>query len=103
MIQIEFQLPNGDSVTFDGEVGRSVMDVAVDNNVPGIIAQCGGGCSCCTCHVWLESPSSPPAHQDEKDLLEYAWGVDERSRLSCQIKLTPDHEHIVVSVPEQQA
>ena len=103
MIQIEFQLPNGDSVTFDGEVGRSVMDVAVDNNVPGIIAQCGGGCSCCTCHVWLEAPVLLPAHQDERDLLEYAWGKDDRSRLSCQIKITAEHKHILVSVPEQQA
>ena len=103
MIEVEFHQPNGDVEVHGGEVGASVMDVAVDNGVPGIVAQCGGGCSCCTCHVWLEAPNLPPAHQDEMDLLAYAWGASERSRLSCQIELTDDMSRVVVSVPEQQA
>lgn len=103
MIKVEFQLSSGETLVHEGRVGESVMDVALDNNVPGIIAQCGGGCTCCTCHVWLESPRLPPAHRDERDMLEYAWGMDERSRLSCQVKITPDIKRIRVSIPEQQA
>lgn len=82
------------------------MDVALDNGVPGIIAQCGGGATCCTCHCWvapdwLDRLAAP--HQDELDMLEYAWGADARSRLACQIKLH-DHLHgLQITIPEQQA
>ena len=102
-VEVEFHLPDGNTLTYEGTSGESVMDVALDNNVPGIIAQCGGGCTCCTCHVWLELPRLPPAHQDERDMLEYAWGMNENSRLACQIKITPEIQRIVVSVPEEQA
>lgn len=103
MIEVEFHLPTGEKVTHSGVYGDSVMDVALDNNVPGIIAQCGGGCTCCTCHVWLDEPHLAPAHQDERDMLEYAWGKNDRSRLSCQILLSKDLSRVVVEIPEQQA
>ena len=82
------------------------MDAALDNGVPGIQAQCGGGCTCCTCHCyvtkeWLES--FPATSSDEQELLEYAWCPRPSSRLSCQLTLTPEHDGLVIEVPEQQS
>ena len=82
------------------------MDVAIDNGVKGIKAQCGGGCTCCTCHCYLETPWDQYAnapHQDELDMLEYAWGRAGNSRLACQVNLTPAMDGMQVHVPERQA
>ena len=106
VVRVHFVLPSGEVMTYDGAVGDSLLDVALDNNVPGIIGQCGGGCTCCTCHVWVDEPpleAFPPAHRDELDMLEYAWGRNESSRLSCQVRIEPDLQSITVSVPERQA
>ncbi|MEM7098226.1 MAG: 2Fe-2S iron-sulfur cluster-binding protein [Pseudomonadota bacterium] len=105
-IHVTFELPDGERVTHVGAPGDTVMDVALDNGVPGILAQCGGGCTCCTCHCWIAQdwlPAAGPAHQDELDLLEYAWGRSANSRLACQVSLTPQLDGITVSVPSQQS
>lgn len=105
MITVTFVQPNGDEYTFDAEVGDTLMDVAVDNGVDGIIAQCGGGCSCCTCHTWLREPwveRLGPATGDEAELLDYALGRTDRSRLACQIRLTEHMDGLVVEVPSRQ-
>lgn len=91
---------------FAGLPGETVMDVALDNNVPGIVAQCGGGCTCCTCHVWVLAPplsELPRPHRDETEMLEYAWGHNATSRLSCQVTLTEDTPELIVRIPAQQA
>jgi 2Fe-2S ferredoxin len=105
MITVTFVQPNGDEYTYDAEVGDTLMDVAVDNGVDGIIAQCGGGCSCCTCHTWLREPWTErlgPATGDEAELLDYALGRTDRSRLACQIRLAESMDGLVVEVPFQQ-
>ena len=82
------------------------MDAALDNGIAGIKAQCGGGCTCCTCHCWVRQPwfeRLPPPHQDERDMLDYAWGRGVNSRLSCQIELTDLLDGIEVDVPQQQS
>ncbi|MEM7079585.1 MAG: 2Fe-2S iron-sulfur cluster-binding protein [Pseudomonadota bacterium] len=106
MIQIHFILSDGSRLSFEARPGDTVMDVALDNGVPGIIAQCGGGATCCTCHCWVRPPwsarfSEPPSY--ERELLDYAWGMDEHSRLSCQLTLDAAHADLEVFVPEQQA
>ena len=82
------------------------MDAALDNGIAGIVAQCGGGCTCCTCHCWVQQPwleqLSVP-HQDELDMLEYAWGQRSDSRLACQVKLVAGLEGIRVDIPVQQS
>lgn len=85
--------------------GLSVMEGAVDNNIPGIEAECGGVCSCATCHVyvdpaWIKATGSP--QHIEQDMLECALDVKENSRLSCQIKVTEELDGLVVSMPELQ-
>jgi 2Fe-2S ferredoxin len=86
----------------DAPSGLSVMEVAVRNGVAGIDADCGGSCACATCHVhvdpaWTERTGSPS--EMESDLLEFADGVNERSRLSCQIVVDDRLDGLIVHVP----
>ncbi len=106
MIKIVFLFTDGNRLPVTIEAGRTVMDAALDHNIPGIKAQCGGGCTCCTCHCyvaaqWVATFGSPS--QDEQDLLEYAWQPRPGSRLSCQLRLTAAHDGLVIEVPAQQA
>jgi 2Fe-2S ferredoxin len=85
--------------------GASVMEGAKKNNVPGIDADCGGGCSCATCHVfvdpawWARTGERNPI---EEATLEFAENVEANSRLSCQIKVTDELDGLVVRMPESQ-
>jgi ferredoxin, 2Fe-2S len=95
----------GTERTFDARVGQTVQDVADKNNVPGIDADCGGACSCATCHVyvdeaWLEKLEKQSAM--EQSMLDFAENVEPTSRLSCQIKITDALDGIVVRTPESQ-
>ena len=105
MAKITFIQHNGTEQTVDGLPGMSVMETAVKNQVAGIDADCGGACACATCHVyvddaWREKTGTPA--QMEEDMLDFAFDVRESSRLSCQIKLTPDLDGLVVRVPAKQ-
>lgn len=85
--------------------GVSLMQAAVDNSVPGILADCGGGCACATCHCyvdveWRDKLPVPDSH--EKALLECALEPNENSRLSCQIQLSPELDGLVVHLPIAQ-
>ena len=86
-------------------VGSTVMENAIRNGVPGIEAECGGACSCATCHVyvdeaWREAAGSPASM--EEDMLDFAFDVRPTSRLSCQIKVRPELDGLVVRTPERQ-
>ncbi len=99
---IEF---DGTSHEVEVPSGLSVMEGAVDNNIPGIEAECGGACSCATCHVyvdpaWVEKTGSP--EHLEKDMLESAYDLKETSRLSCQIEVSDELDGLVVRMPEHQ-
>ena len=89
----------------EGSVGATVMETALRNNVPGIDAECGGACSCATCHVyvaddWIDVVGR--AQDMEQDMLDFATDVRETSRLSCQIKITPALDGLTVTTPSQQ-
>ena len=89
----------------DADIGRSVMQAAVDNLVPGIVADCGGSCSCGTCHgfvgrEWLAKIL--PIQSDEGSMLEGILDAAENSRLTCQIKITPDLDGMTVHLPKSQ-
>ena len=96
----------GERFEVEAEVGQSVMQAAIFNNITGIEAECGGSCSCATCHVYVAEAdqslfSLPDALEDE--LLEgVAAERKENSRLSCQLSLTAEHQHITVEIPEAQ-
>ena len=81
------------------------MQTAVDNGIPGIDADCGGGCACATCHVfvlddWRDQTGEPDAM--ESSMLQLAEGVAENSRLSCQITVDDSLEGLTVRMPESQ-
>lgn len=99
---IEF---NGTPHVVEVPSGLSVMEGAIDNNIPGIEAECGGACSCATCHVyvdpaWVEATGKP--EHLEQDMLECAMDLQENSRLSCQIQVTDELDGLVVRMPELQ-
>ena len=99
---IEF---DGTEHVIAGEEGSTVMRTAIDNNVPGIDADCGGECSCATCHVivaddWIEVVGPP--HDMEESMLDLNPEREANSRLSCQIDLTAAIDGLVVKLPEFQ-
>ena len=106
MVKITFIDVEGTTRTVEGEVGATVMETAIKHGVPGIEAECGGACACSTCHVyvdegWREKVGEPSPM--EEDMLDFAYGVQPSSRLSCQIKVTEVLDGLVVRTPERQA
>lgn len=96
---------SGTSHSIDAEVGKSLMQNALDNGVPGIDADCGGACACGTCHVfvdedWMSASGEPDAM--EQAMLGMRPDRSEQSRLSCQIEVTEDLDGMVVRLPEFQ-
>lgn len=106
MPKITYITHDGEAHTVEAEVGSTVMENAVRNMVPGIEAECGGACACATCHVyvdeaWYGKVGAPEPM--EEDMLDFAYDVRPMSRLSCQIKVKPEYDGLVVRVPERQA
>lgn len=100
---IEF---DGTVHTIEVEDGASLMSAAVANGIPGIDADCGGSCACATCHVHVDASwtaaAGGPASEAEAELLQLAPEVRDNSRLSCQIRMRPELDGIVVHLPEAQ-
>src|SRR5437764_12078910 len=85
-------------------LGRSVMRGAVDNNVPGIDADCGGQCACATCHVyvepaWFDKIGAPIIGSQEESMLSFAAGAAFNSRLPCQIATRAEFNGSTVRMP----
>jgi 2Fe-2S ferredoxin len=105
MAKITYVEHDGTEHVADVKNGLSVMEGAVKNNIPGIDADCGGACACATCHVyvdesWLSKTGDRSAM--EESMLDFAEGVEENSRLSCQIKLSDDLDGLRVTMPASQ-
>ncbi len=105
MSKITFIDYQGNQTEVEATNGDSVMEAATQNDVPGIDADCGGACACATCHVyvdaeWMDKVGKPG--DLEADMLEVADGVQDNSRLSCQISMSDDLDGLVVSTPESQ-
>lgn len=106
MVKITYIEFDGPSHTVDVATGASVMEGARDNNIPGIEADCGGACACSTCHVYVD-PSwvekLPTMDEMEQDMLDFAYDPNpQRSRLTCQIKVSDALEGLIVQMPEKQ-
>jgi len=105
MPKVIFIEHDGTEHEIDAETDRSVMQAATDNLVPGIDGDCGGECSCATCHVivdenWTEKVGGPG--DTEISLLDLAPEREEKSRLSCQIIMSDEFDGLVVHLPEFQ-
>jgi 2Fe-2S ferredoxin len=105
MPKITYIEHSGTTHEINANSGQSVMQVAMSNRVPGIIADCGGSCSCATCHVYVDEAwlgRIPAATSAEKDMIDCALHVQDNSRLSCQIEVKDELDGLVVRLPESQ-
>ena len=105
MGNITFIEHNGTQHTVDIEEGKSLMETAMDNGIPGIDADCGGSCACGTCHViventWIRTTGS--ATDDEYQMLDLNPEKVDTSRLSCQISMSEAMDGMLVRLPEFQ-
>ena len=106
MPRVTYIQPDGASETIEADDGATVMHTAVTNGVAGVLADCGGACSCATCHVYIDEAwldRVDPPSEDELGMLECT--ASERranSRLSCQIELSESLDGLVVRTPETQ-
>ncbi len=106
MVLINFIEPSGDLRQIQALSGSKLKDVAVDNSVSGILAECGGACSCATCHVYIEEDMMDRVGLPvglEVDMLELAFDVRKSSRLSCQIVITEAMDGMTVRIPARQS
>ena len=106
MAKITFINKDGTARVVEAESGSTVMEAAIRNGVPGIDAECGGACSCATCHVYVDDAwvgKVGAAQSMEEDMLDFAFDVRANSRLSCQIKVSDALDGLVVHTPARQA
>ena len=105
MAKITYIEHNGTSHTVEVKNGLSVMEGAVQNNIPGIDADCGGSMACATCHVYVKEEWFNKVNtksEGEDDMLDQAYEPNKHSRLSCQISVTDDIDGLIVNLPEKQ-
>ena len=106
MSKITYIEQNGKSHTIEVSNGLSVMEGAVQNNIPGIDADCGGSMACATCHVYVKEEwfdKLPKKEDGEEDMIDMAYEPNKWSRLSCQLVVSDELEGLVVNLPEKQA
>ena len=106
MPKITYIDSNGNSKTIDVANGLSVMEGAIQNNIPGIDADCGGGMACATCHVYVKEEwlnKLPTKEDGEEDMLDMAFEPKKNSRLSCQLVVSDELEGLTVDIPSKQA
>ena len=99
---IEF---SGKEHHLEADEGKSVMQTAIDALVPGIMADCGGSCSCATCHCYVDEAwfaRLPQPESAERDMLECALDPQENSRLCCQLRMTAQSDGLVIRLPKSQ-
>lgn len=103
MPKIIFITPDGIRHETNVESGYSVMEAAINNNIDGIVAECGGACACATCHSYIDEAwlDKIPAMDDMEDsMLDAAFERKDNSRLTCQIEVTDALDGLVVHVAE---
>jgi len=106
MAKITYIEYSGKSHTIEVQNGLTVMEGAIQNNVPGIDADCGGSMACATCHVYVKEEwfnKLPKKEDGEEDMLDMAYEPNKFSRLSCQLTVSDKLEGMIVNLPEKQA
>ena len=106
MTKITYKDDQGNSKTIDVDNGLSVMEGAVQNEIPGIDADCGGSMACATCHVYVEENwfnKLPKAEDAEVDMIDMANEPKKNSRLSCQIIVSDELDGLEVTTPDKQS
>ena len=105
MAKVTYIDSHGNSKSIEVDNGLTVMEGAIQNNITGIDADCGGSMACATCHVYVEEKwldKLPKAEEGEVDMIDMAFEPKKNSRLSCQIIVSDDLDGLVVDMPEKQ-
>ena len=105
MPKITFIEHDGTVHTVDAELGATVMETALRNDVASIVAECGGGCTCATCLVHVDEawfPAVGEPSSEENEMLDAAFELKPTSRLACQIKVTEELDGLIVHTPSYQ-
>ena len=105
MPKISFLNASGNVEQVDAKAGLTLMEVAVDNNIAGIVAECGGACACATCHAYIDEAwlDKLPAMDDMEDaMLDSALDRRPTSRLSCQIEISDDLDGLALTVADNE-
>ena len=106
MPTVVYHLADNRERRIDVPTGTTVMHAAVQNDIEGILAECGGSCACATCHVYVDEAFAaklPPPDDLEAELLTFTAAEHRsNSRLSCQLVVRPDVEGLIVSLPDTQ-
>ena len=106
MTKINYIEHSGKLHTIEAQNGLSVMEAAIQNNIPGIDADCGGSMACPTCHVYVKEEwfnKLPKKEDGEEDMLDMAYEPKKFSRLSCQLIVSDELEGLVINLPEKQS
>ena len=106
MSKITYKDNQGNLKTIDVENGLTVMEGAIQNDIPGIDADCGGSMACATCHVYVEEKwldKIPKPEEAEVDMIDMAFEPKKNSRLSCQLIVSEELEGLTVTTPEKQS
>ena len=106
MTKITFKDNLGASKTIEVENGLTVMEGAIQNDIQGIDADCGGSMACATCHVYVEEKwfnKLPKAEEAEVDMIDMAYEPKKNSRLSCQIIISDELDGLTVNIPSKQS
>ena len=106
MTKITYKDHEGGSRTIEVENGLSVMEGAIQKDVPGIDADCGGSMACATCHVYVEEKwlnKLPKAEDAEVDMIDMAFEPKKNSRLSCQLIVSDELNGLTVTTPSKQS
>lgn len=105
MPTITFVAHDGTEHSVFAHNGQSVMQAAVNNSVPGLVADCGGLCTCATCHAYIDAPWAdriPVPSAEERDMVDFALYKLSGSRLTCQVLITPELDGLIVRTPLSQ-
>ena len=103
MPQVTYRPVSGDQITVDAFADMTLMEVALCNDIPGIVGLCGGICSCATCHVYIDDAwidRLPAPSEEERDMIDGLDNGRTNSRLGCQVTVTEALNGLVVSVAE---
>ena len=105
MSKVIYITPNGERIEVEVENGYSIMEGAINNNIDGIVAECGGACACATCHSYISEEwinRLPEMDDMEDSMLDAAYDRKDTSRLTCQLEIKDDWDGLVVSVAENE-
>ena len=105
MPKITYISDDNKTITVEVQNGLTVMEGAIQNDIPGIDADCGGGMSCATCHVYVDEnwlDKLPQKEDGEEDMLDMAFEPKKNSRLSCQLIVSDELDGLIVNTPSKQ-